>query len=85
MLDVLRALEVDPFADRVVVERTRVAELACLDVDRDAREEAVAAAVVVVQVGIDDAGDERSSRRLVPVFTQVLKRGPRFGGALLVV
>jgi hypothetical protein len=55
--DIRRAVEVDPFSDRVVVERTRVDELACLDVDRHAREEAVAAAVVVMQVGVDDDVD----------------------------
>ena len=57
MLDVGRAIEVDPFTDRVVVECPRVGELARLDVDRHAGEEAVAAAVVEMQVGVDDAGD----------------------------
>jgi hypothetical protein len=55
--DIRRAVEVDPFADRVVVERARVGELACLHVDRHAREEPVAAAVVEMEVGVDDAGD----------------------------
>ena len=57
VLDIRRAVEVDPFADRVVLERTRVGELARLDVDRNSREEAVAAAVVEMQMGVDDAGD----------------------------
>src|SRR3954452_14115615 len=43
--------------DRVVVERTRVCELARLDVDRHAREEAVASAVVEMQVRVDDTGN----------------------------
>jgi hypothetical protein len=36
VLDIVRAVEVDPFSDRVVLERTRVGELACLDVERNA-------------------------------------------------
>jgi hypothetical protein len=57
VLDIRRAVEVDPFTDRVVVERARVGEFARLHVDRHAREEAVPAAVVEMQVGVDDAGD----------------------------
>ena len=57
MLDICRAVEVDPFADRVIVERTRVGELARLDVDRPAGEEVVAAAVVGVQMCVDDDVD----------------------------
>ena len=40
VLDVVRAVEVDPVADGVVVARTRVLELAGLYVDRHARERA---------------------------------------------
>src|SRR4051794_14700347 len=51
---------VDPLANRVVVLAARVVELLTLDVDRPAREEVVATAVVEVQVCVDDnvdAGD----------------------------
>ena len=54
---VLHAGRVDPLADRVVVLAARVVELLPLDVDRPAREEVVAAAVVEVQVGVDDDVD----------------------------
>ena len=57
VLDICRASEVDPFPDCVVVQRAGVSELACLDVDWHAREEAVATAVIEMQVGIADAGD----------------------------
>jgi hypothetical protein len=52
VLDVRRTVEVDPFAERVVLERARVAELARLDVDRNARKEPVAAAMVEMQMGV---------------------------------
>ena len=48
---------IDPLADRVVVLAARVVELPTLDVDRLAGEEVVAAAVVEVQVGVDDDVD----------------------------
>ena len=48
---------VDPLADRVVVLAARVVELLALDVDRLAGEEVVAAAVVEVQVRVDDDVD----------------------------
>src|SRR5918997_2268695 len=48
---------VDPLADRVVVLAARVVELATLDVDRPAGEEVVAAAVIGVQVSVDDDVD----------------------------
>ena len=48
---------VDPLADGVVVLAARVVELSALDVDRLAGEEVVAAAVVGVQVGVDDDVD----------------------------
>jgi hypothetical protein len=48
---------VDPLANGVVVLAARVVELPALDVDRPAGEEVVAAAVVEVQVGVDDDVD----------------------------
>ena len=48
---------VDPLADRVVVLAARVLELLTLDVDRLAGKEAVAAAVVEMQMRIDDDVD----------------------------
>src|SRR5262245_30056921 len=77
VLDIRRAVEVDPFTDRVVVERTRVGELARLDVDRHAREEAVPAAVVVMQVGVDDAGDVARDVLGVRRRTHIADLGPR--------
>src|SRR5512139_286774 len=47
----------DPLANGVVVLAARVVELPTLDVDRPAGEEAVAAAVVEVQVRVDDDVD----------------------------
>ena len=47
----------DPLANGVVVLAARVVELPTLDVDRPAGEEVVAAAVVGVQVGVDDDVD----------------------------
>src|SRR5437868_4110497 len=77
MLDIRCAVEVDPFTDRVVVERTRVRELARLDVDRHAREEAVAAAVVEMQVGVDDGGDVAGDVLGVRCRAQIVDLGPR--------
>jgi len=77
VLDIRRAVEVDPFSDRVVVERTRVGELACLDVNRHAREEAVAATVVVMQVGIDDAGDVARDVLGMRCRAHIVDLGPR--------
>src|SRR6476620_5976670 len=54
---VLHSGRLDPLADRVVVLAARVVELPALDVDRPAGEEVVAAAVVEVQVGVDDDVD----------------------------
>jgi hypothetical protein len=54
---VLHAGRLDPFADRVVVLAARVVELPALDVDRPAGEEVVAAAMVEVQVRVDDDVD----------------------------
>src|SRR5207247_7472876 len=47
----------DPLADGVVVRVARVVELLTLDVDRPAAEKVVAAAVVEVQVCVDDDVD----------------------------
>jgi hypothetical protein len=47
----------DPFANGVVLLAARVVELPTLDVDWPAGEEVVAAAVVEVQVGVDDDVD----------------------------
>ncbi len=47
----------DPLADGAVILAARVVELPALDVDRPAGEEVVAAAVVGVQVGVDDEVD----------------------------
>ena len=54
---VLHAGRLDPLADRVVVLAARVVELPALDVDRPAGEQVVAAAVVEVQVRVDDDVD----------------------------
>ena len=54
---VLHAGRIDPLADGVVVLGACVLEFAALDVDRVAGEEVVAAAVVEVQVGVDDDVD----------------------------
>src|SRR5688572_32275054 len=51
------ARRLNPLADGVVVLTTRVVELPALDVDRPAGEEVVAAAVVEVQVRVDDDVD----------------------------
>jgi hypothetical protein len=52
--NVPQARRLDPFANGVVVLAECVVELLTLDVDRLAGEEMVAAAVVEVQVGVDD-------------------------------
>ena len=54
---VLHAGRLDPLANGVVVLAARVVELPALDVDRPAGEEVVAAAVVEVQVCVDDDVD----------------------------
>jgi len=53
----------DPLANGVVVLVARVAELPTLDIDRPASEEVVAAAVVEVEVCVDDDVDALSGRR----------------------
>src|SRR3954449_10400374 len=55
--DVPHAGRLDPLANGVVVLAARVVELPTLDVDRPAGEEVVAAAVVEVQVCVDDDVD----------------------------
>jgi len=57
VLDVRRARKIDPLPQRVVVVRPGVRELAPLHVDRHAREQPVAAAVVEVEVRVDDERD----------------------------
>ncbi len=47
----------DPLADGAVILPARVVELPALDVDRPAGEKVVAAAVVEVQVRVDDDVD----------------------------
>src|SRR5207253_10660814 len=54
---VAHAGRLDPLADRVVVLRARVLELLPLNVNRPSGEEVVAAAVVEVQVRVDDDVD----------------------------
>ena len=54
---VAHARRLDPLANGVVVLAARVVELPTLDVDRPAGEEVVAAAVIRVQVGVDDDVD----------------------------
>ena len=54
---VLHAGRLDPFADRVVVVAERVVELPALNIDRPAGEQMVAAAVVEVQMRVDDDVD----------------------------
>src|SRR5262245_55716580 len=55
--NVLHAGRLDPFANGVVVEAERVVKLLALYIDRLAGEEVVAAAVVEVQVRVDDDVD----------------------------
>src|ERR687897_2969834 len=52
-----RAGRVDPLANGVVVLAPRILELPTLDIDRPAGEEVVAAAVVAVQMCVDDDVD----------------------------
>lgn len=51
---IMRAGRVNPFSDRVTVLGTGVVEFLTLDVDRNAWEEVIPAAVVEVQMGIYD-------------------------------
>ncbi len=62
---VARAGRLDPLADRVVVLRARVLELLPLNVHRPSGEEVVAAAVVEVQVRVDDDVDAGEVERLL--------------------
>jgi hypothetical protein len=55
----LHAGRLDPLADRVVLLAARLVQLPALDVDRPAGEQVVAAAVVEVQVCVDDDVDAR--------------------------
>src|SRR3954463_6943460 len=61
---------VDPLANGVVVLAVRVVELATLDVDRPAGEKVVAAAVVEVQVCVDDDVDAREVEVLLAQWTE---------------
>src|SRR6185436_5715265 len=63
---VLHAGRLDPLADRVVDLAARVVELPALDVDRPAGEEVVAAAVVEVQVRVDDDVDAGQVETCLP-------------------
>src|SRR3954452_4807607 len=54
---VVHARRIDPLADRVFVLRARVLELLPLNIDRASGEQMVAAAVVEVQVRVDDDVD----------------------------
>ncbi len=60
--DVLHAGRVDPLADRVIVPAACVVELQALDIGRPAGEEMVAAAVVEVEMGVDDDVDAGTSK-----------------------
>src|SRR6266511_608138 len=62
---VAHAGRLDPLADRVVVLRARVLELLTLNVNRPSGEEVVAAAVVEVQVRVDDDVDAGEVERLL--------------------
>jgi len=67
VLDVVRAREVDPLADRVVVQCPRVLELDPLHVDGKARKEPVGAVMVEVHVRDDhvlDAPDDLVRQRV---------------------
>jgi hypothetical protein len=61
---------IDPLADSVVVLVARVVELPTLDVDRPAGEEMVAAAVVEVQVRVDDDVDAGEVKVLLAQWTE---------------
>jgi hypothetical protein len=67
---VLHAGRIDPLANRVVLRVACVVELPTLDVDRFAREEMVAAAVVEVQVGVDDDVDACEVEALLAQWTK---------------
>ena len=67
---VLHAGRIDPLANRVVLRVARVVEFPTLDVDRFAREEVVAAAVVEVQVGVDDDVDACEVEALLAQWTK---------------
>ena len=69
---VLHAGRIDPLANGVVVLAARVVELPTLNVDRLAGEEAVAAAMVEVQVGVDDDVD---AGEVEVLFAQRASRG----------
>src|SRR3954453_6948658 len=73
---VAHAGRLDPLANGVVVLAARVVELATLDVDRLAGEEVVAAAVVEVQVGVDDDVD---AGQIEVLRAQWLKAGIEVG------
>src|SRR5262249_20407555 len=64
----------DPLANGVVVLVARVVELPTLDIDRPAGEEVVAAAVVEVQVCVDDDVD---AREVDVLLTQGMETGSR--------
>jgi hypothetical protein len=67
---VAHAGRLDPLANGVVVLAARVVELPTLDVDRPAGEEVVAAAVVGVQVCVDDDVDAGEVEVLLAQWTQ---------------
>ena len=55
---------IDPFADRVVVLGAGIFQLAPLHIDRLAREQVIAAAMVKMQMGVDDDIDARQVKIL---------------------
>jgi hypothetical protein len=61
---------IDPLADGVVLLAARVVELPPLDVDRPAGEEVVAAAVIGVQVRVDDDVDAGEIEVLLAQWTE---------------
>ena len=69
---VAHAGRLDPLADRVVVLRARVLELLPLNVNRPSAEEVVAAAVVEVQVRVDD---DVGCSSVMPVSTRTRAAG----------
>src|SRR6185436_4108662 len=60
----------DPLANRVVVLAARIVELPTLDMDRLAGEEVVAAAVVEVQMCVDDDVDAGEVEVLLAQWTE---------------
>jgi hypothetical protein len=81
---VLQTGGVDPLANGVVVFAARVVELLLLDVDRRAGEEVVAAAVVEVQVVVDDDVDAGEIEVLFAQWPQAgIEIGHRRGAAPL--